>query len=111
MKLVEQIKRLGMISRIRAFTLFPRRFYSHYWYNNSVLHFTRWWQWGRRCFFIRTKTFVRPTFSSWEQIKSRAKIGDKDALLIRRLIERSNQKDLERFYVFVITEVDGRMVE
>ena len=94
-----------MFDKIRAFTLFPRRFQSHYWYSNSTLHFTKWWQWGRHCFFIRTKTFMRPTFSTWEQIKSRSLIGDRDALLIQRLIERSNQKDLERFYNFVITEV------
>ena len=86
------------------FTLLPRRFYSHSW-GGDALHFTRWWQWGRRCFFVRTRTFVRPTFSTWGQIESRALLGDRDALLIRNLIKRSNQMNLERFYNFIITEI------
>ncbi len=70
----------------RVFTLFPRRFYSHSW-GGVCLHFTRWWQWGKRCFFVRTTEFVRPTFSTWNQIQYRVKMNDKDAILIQQLLE------------------------
>jgi len=82
-----QIKEFSaQLTRFRLFTLIPRRFLSHYWDNKHCLNFTKWWQWGNRCFFIRNKIIVRPTVSSWDQINSRMVAEDLDAYIIQQCI-------------------------
>lgn len=72
--------------RFRPFTLFPRRFSTHYWDNKHCLNFTKWWQWGRRCFLIRNRIILRPLFSDWTHINSRMAAGDLDASMIQQCI-------------------------
>jgi len=74
-------------NRLRRFTFLPRRFTTHYWDDRHCLNCTTWWQWCQRCFFIRSRTIMRPTFSSWKQIRNRFNSNDLDAELIYICIE------------------------
>lgn len=89
---------------LRLFTLFLRRFKTLYWDENDCLRYTTWWQWGARYFRIRTMEISRPYFSDWENLQDRVAAEDLDACLIYRLIERSNNIELEKFYNQVVTE-------
>ena len=78
----------AQLQRFPQFTLIPRRFSTHYWDDLHCLKWDRWWQWGNYRFFFYSCTIIRPTFSSWEQIKERVSMKDSDACLILCCIVR-----------------------
>ena len=100
MKIIDQTK--------RRFTLFLRNFATFYWFDGN-LNFTKWWQCGRRRFFICTRTFVKPTFSTWKEIESRVKIDDKDAELIKQCILKLS--DYVHYHGMSLTEIYNEMVD
>ncbi len=93
---------------IRRFTLFLRRFKALEWNENDCLRYTTWWQWGARHFRIRSRLIERPYFSDWEALQDRVALKDLDALLIYRLIERTNNFDLEKCYNQTVTETRNK---
>ena len=95
--------------KIRTFTLLPRRFQSHYWDVIGRLHFTKWWQWGTRCFFIRDRIIVRPTFLNWEQIGKLSSLQDKNPRIIWRCISKLNDQAIYNDYT--PQEIYEEMVE
>lgn len=80
---------------VRFFTFIPRRFTTYYWDVRHCLITVTWWQWFRRCFFIRSRMIIRPEYSSWVQICQRANSGDRDAKFIRKCLGVMGERDYD----------------
>lgn len=80
---------------LRLFTLFPRRFKSLFWDDNDCLRFSTWWQWGARCFRIRSRLLLRSHFSDWEELQGRVAMEDLDAMLIYTLLKEIGDRKLD----------------